>query len=113
MHAAQGGYVDIVKELLSQVGVDPNARTSNGVTALMLAASKNCPGVVELLLRAPGIDVNIEDENGNTALYFAAVKGFTEIVRRLSRVAGIDANLGSVSSSLRSRSAANVNAGRG
>src|SRR5581483_9517718 len=62
-------------------GFDPNSKTAEGTTALMMAAAD--PEKVRLLLAA-GADVNARAKSGFTALVAAsAYRGTTEVVRLL------------------------------
>ncbi|MDC8756963.1 ankyrin repeat domain-containing protein [Janthinobacterium fluminis] len=74
--------------LLEQPGINLEARSGNGDTALMMAAYKhNMPAVMALL--AKGAQVN---QTGWTALHYAASAGDNDIVRvLLERHAYIDA----------------------
>ncbi len=76
----RAGDVDAVKKMLAR-GVDVNARSLEGSTALMYASAGGNPEVVKLLLAAhadPKVHAN--DANGWPALMFAANKGSVEIV---------------------------------
>lgn len=55
-------------------GADPDARDSDGVTAMMLAAAADRPEVVRGLLSL-GVDINAQDVNGWTALTYAEASG--------------------------------------
>ena len=57
---------EIIQALLA-AGADPNIQNRNGVTALMIAASKGNNSVATALLRA-GADANILDNERETAL---------------------------------------------
>jgi ankyrin repeat protein len=74
--------------LLNAPGIDPEIKSRNGDTALMIAAYKaNLPAVDALL--AKGVEVN---RPGWTALHYAAASGSNDIVRRLlDKSAYIDA----------------------
>ncbi|CAG9465342.1 unnamed protein product [Pedinophyceae sp. YPF-701] len=80
--AATKGHVDAVRALIA-CGVDINARTQDGQTALHYAAAENHTGVVECLLGAPGVAVNTADELGLTPLHVSAHRGRAEIARML------------------------------
>jgi ankyrin repeat protein len=69
MYAAEGGHVEIVRQLL-RARAQRNARTVYGETALMMAAGKGRTEVVQALLEA-GADLNVlaSDEGA------AAIKG--------------------------------------
>ena len=58
-------------KLLLDAGVDANAVTQNGLTALMYAAGHRVPAAAKLLLER-GADVNAADAKGWTALMYAA-----------------------------------------
>ncbi len=62
--------LDRIVELLLAHGADPNARTTNGSTPLMFAASQHNHGVMTLLIDA-GADVKATDRCGHTALDYA------------------------------------------
>jgi hypothetical protein len=60
-------------------GVNINAQDMNGITALMIAASKGYDRIVELLLEN-GAKVNMQTKYGITAYMFAKERGFTNIL---------------------------------
>lgn len=72
-----------VEKLLSE-GVDPNSRTDEGTTALILAAKRGYLEICRLLI-ARGADVNLRANNrdGDSALIGAARRGFVGICRLL------------------------------
>src|SRR5437763_4686435 len=63
-------------------GIDPISKTSNGTTALMLAAASGDVSTVQALLSAKA-SVNDQREDGHTALFAAAEHGSVEIVQLL------------------------------
>lgn len=63
--------------------VDPKTETSNGFTALHLAAREGHKGVVFRLLRCASILVNVEDSEGLTPLHYACMHGQAEVVKML------------------------------
>lgn len=65
------------------------SQNRNGITDLMLAASRGDLGVVESLLAADAGDVNARDAFGNTALIYGAGAGACEVVAALV-MAGAD-----------------------
>lgn len=65
--AARWGHLALIKEMLND-GIDVNARTETGCTALMLAASGGQRDIVQALIAA-GADVNVTDRTkGMTAM---------------------------------------------
>ena len=79
--------------LLAAPGLDVNAGTANGWTALMRAASRGHTETVTSLLAAPGLNVNAADRYGQyTALMWAADTGRTQMVRALLAAPGLDVN---------------------
>ncbi|MEK6324769.1 MAG: ankyrin repeat domain-containing protein [Acidobacteriota bacterium] len=76
------GENDIVMLLLS-AGMNPNASSKGGATALMEAGSLGNVDTLKILLDA-GAAVDAEDTYGRTALVFAVQDGFhTEAVKTL------------------------------
>jgi ankyrin repeat protein len=73
--------LEVVRALLAK-GADVNAKTSDGMTALMLAAEYEGIDVVQALL-AKGADVNAKASGGTTALMFASKQGHLEVVQTL------------------------------
>lgn len=94
LRAAQSGDVTVMK-LLLQKGADPKITTSNGDTALMVAAgigwvdgvtfewseAENLEAIKMCL--DLGIDPNISDGDGRTALHGAAHKGRNDVIHLL------------------------------
>jgi hypothetical protein len=68
---------------LLDAGVDINAASDDGQTALMVASRSGYTEIVELLLAKDGIDVDMKDEDGYTALIWASEGGHAEIVAKL------------------------------
>ena len=90
--AAYHGQADIVRELLSEPGIDINLAFENGSTPLYLAAQQGHVEVVKLLLAASGIKVNLATEVGATPLCVAAEEGRVEVVKLLLAAPGININ---------------------
>ena len=70
-------------------GTDANARTKEGDTPLILAASGDHLDTVKVLLKR--CDIEAANENGHTAAHFAAAKGFLHLLLCLDE-AGADLN---------------------
>lgn len=75
--------VEIVKELIRK-GANPNDRSHNGTTPLMLAAAQAQPELVTLLIQQ-GAVVNQRNVYGDTPLVYAAWRGSPEVVKILLR----------------------------
>src|SRR4051812_49331423 len=80
--AARKGDAAAVKKLIDD-GVDVNAKTPYGATALSFAADKGHLEVVKLLIQAKA-DVNVKDTFYNaTPLSWAAMRNHAAIAREL------------------------------
>jgi ankyrin repeat protein len=94
MAAAEQGSLAIVQSLLDK-GANVDAKSNNGVTALIAAAAKRYPRTVQSLLDN-GADVDTKDKYGRTALMVAAARGCFAMVQLLldkgAKVVGTDEN---------------------
>src|SRR5438093_10357847 len=81
--AAFQGYVD-TSRLLTDRGANPNAKSPQDVTPLMMAAaaSRPDPAIVRLLMEK-GADLGARDKAGRTALDWALLQGKTQVTRLL------------------------------
>lgn len=70
-------------ELLIERGANPSLTSSNGSTALHLAARRGNDQIAELLLRHPKVDVNAKDLASMTPLHLACVSGNVAISKML------------------------------
>ncbi len=94
LRLCRSGSVQEIQKAL-QEGANPNAKDSNGMTALMWAAWFNRdPETVSILLGA-GAETATKDDEGNTALDYARGKGNTAAVKALEAAAGVSAKSGS------------------
>lgn len=73
--------------LLLGAGQDPNARSNERITALMIAAWRGDQPVLLALLQHPAIDANASDADGVSVLHLAAERGNLAAVTTLLAVA--------------------------
>ena len=73
---------DTIRSLI-QRGMDPNARSPEGQTALHLALRGESPRVAEALWASPTLDVDAVNADGETPLMMAALKGNLAWAKRL------------------------------
>jgi ankyrin repeat protein len=78
--AAEGGLDEKVLKLLLGKGLDLNATTPDGATAMHFASVKSIPVLVSV-----GMPVDALDASQRTALHYAASKGNNEIAAELIR----------------------------
>jgi ankyrin repeat protein len=81
LQAADYGQAGVVRMLLDR-GIDPDARTDEGVTPLMYASQNGDTAVMDCLIRF-GADVNAKPDNEVTSLISATRKDQYEAVRLL------------------------------
>jgi len=94
-HYKNPDNVEIVKELLKHPGIDVNAKSNNGTTALINACrncdyyiykydvQKNALEIVKELLKCKDINYNDKDDTGMTALMYAYKNNSTKIIKEL------------------------------
>ena len=87
-----GGYIEILKLLLSHPDIDVNARNDYGTTPLYKACNNKFIEIVKLLLAHPSIDVNLEKENGFTPLLLSIHAKSFDISKLLLDHPKIDVN---------------------
>jgi len=80
-YAVQKGFTETIRSLI-KAGIDPNAQSQNGDTALIFAARHKHTELLKALVEA-GANLDIQGENGNTALTWAAYKNDNEAIRVL------------------------------
>jgi ankyrin repeat protein len=73
---------DTVRTLL-QHGFDPNSRSAEGQTALILALRDQSPRIAQALWASKALDVNAANADGETPLMMAALRGDIDWARRL------------------------------
>ena len=88
-YAAMGGYSTIVQTLLSVPQIDIDAKATDGLTALTIAAANGKHDVVKVLIDHRA-NVNTTDNADRTPLIYAAEKGDLNIVQALLSVPQID-----------------------
>ncbi|KAH6908101.1 ankyrin repeat-containing domain protein, partial [Coprinopsis sp. MPI-PUGE-AT-0042] len=76
--------------LLGRTDVDVHQVHPNGLTLLMLAASRGHIAVVDVLLAQRAIDADTKNARGETALMLAVREGHIEVTRRLLGRADVD-----------------------
>ena len=83
--ACHNGHKDVVKLLMehSNRHIDLNARTNQGMTALMWACHNGHKDVVKLLLDNSDIDLNARNTSGMTAFMCACQEGHKDVVQLL------------------------------
>ncbi|ETV76764.1 hypothetical protein, variant [Aphanomyces astaci] len=92
--AARGGYINVVKLLLDQPGIDINFLNDDGQTAFHEAAKEGHDGIIELFLQHPQLhSINLQDVNQCTALRLACHGGNSSVVMILLKRNDIDVNL--------------------
>jgi len=87
MYAAERGHLTTVQALLSAPGIDMNAKSLIGTTALHMAANYGKDEVVKALINK-GATVNITDNHGTTPLMYAAIRGHRTTVQALLSAPG-------------------------
>ena len=89
--AAQDGYLDVVKCLVEQLGVDINRKNKTGFSAFFAAIQRGEIDVARYL-HQKGADSNLAEAHGYTPVYWAAQKGKTDILELLVKEFGADPN---------------------
>ncbi|MCX6774436.1 MAG: ankyrin repeat domain-containing protein [Candidatus Micrarchaeota archaeon] len=87
--ATRGGWEEEAKDAIEK-GADVNAKDNLGMTALMIASSKNMFHICTLLMEN-GANLEARDISGYTPLMHAAAEGHTEVCLRLIKK-GADVN---------------------
>ncbi|CAM8912712.1 unnamed protein product [Rhodiola kirilowii] len=85
--AARGGFLEMVKEILSNGGDVLSYRDHQGSAVLHSAASKGQVEVVKDLVASFGLDPISKDNQGNTALHVAAYRGHLAVLDALLLIA--------------------------
>lgn len=81
--AAALGASDEIIELLLNSGIDPDAETASGKTALMLAIEQGYPSIAEKLLAVTKNIDAVRKSDGKTALALVMMKGDTNLEKKL------------------------------
>jgi ankyrin repeat protein len=77
--------IDIAKELIDRKA-DVNAKSSTGMTALMVAAAHDDPPMIGLLIES-GADVSAKNDQGQTAADIADINGNIEAAQAIKVLA--------------------------
>ena len=80
--ASQGNHIQVLSMLLRVDGINVNAQTRAGSTALTEACKNSHIDVIDILFLRHDVDVNIIDNRGFTPLFYACYGGHTQIVER-------------------------------
>ena len=89
--ACEMNAMRIANDLLIKGGADPNIKTEDGWTPLMIATIKQYGDIVILLLKY-NVDVNLQNIHGATALYMACENNAIHITTDLLK-SGADPNI--------------------
>ena len=89
--AARRGYLETIRALVVQAGVDVNGADDSGLTALFVAAEEGHVDVIRVLVEL-GAHVRKRNERGDAALCGAAMHGHVDAVQALIDH-GADVNL--------------------
>ena len=81
--ACHGGYLDIVRLLVSEFKADMTIQTTHGDTPLMLATKHKQCSVVDALLSYTQCPVDTKGHDRYTALHYSCLGGFVNIARTL------------------------------
>jgi uncharacterized protein len=82
MHAAEQKRLKVVQLLAAQPGIQIDARSVNGTTALHRAAAQGFAAIAQMLIQW-GADVKISDNEGRTALDYAHETGHPQLLEGL------------------------------
>jgi ankyrin repeat protein len=95
--ATRKRHLDAVKALLAAEGIDINAKSSGGYTALMVACLYNHIEIAKELLAAhkltSNFDINDKSINGSTALMYSCENSNVELTQLFLSVPGINIHL--------------------
>jgi uncharacterized protein len=83
--AASEGNLDLVKESLSSLNLNPDTADENGYTLVHAAAAYNQQHILRWLMDQNGVNVNAQDNDGDTPLHHVecvdAAKFLVEILK--------------------------------
>ena len=91
--ACQQGYLEVIKTLSTQYGIDPLSADKNGNTPLHYAAWGGREDVVELLITKYKCQVLVQNCNNQTPLHMACSTGQTNVVGMLALASKHDVTL--------------------
>jgi uncharacterized protein len=88
--ASSEGNLDLVKEALSSLNLNPDTADENGYTLVHAAAAYNQQHILRWLMDQNGVNVNAQDNDGDTPLHHVecldAAKFLIEVLKVDSKV---------------------------
>ncbi|KAL8918427.1 MAG: hypothetical protein Q9208_007332 [Pyrenodesmia sp. 3 TL-2023] len=91
--AASGGYVTVIRLLLTRTSIRPNYRGDLGPSSpIAQAASNGHAAVVKLLLDDSSTAIDLRNKHGQRALSLAASNGYVDVVKSLLQHASAEHN---------------------
>jgi len=90
MEAALNNHNRVVALLLSSEGINVNAKSKSGWTALHWACGNESLASLSKLLAAPGVQLNKKNDNSDTPIMMAIRWGRTEAVLQMAAVREVD-----------------------
>ena len=86
MVAALGNHSGVVELLLSTQGIQVNAKTEYGTTALHKACNSGSLAIIALIVKSPGVLLNERNNFGDTPIMLAISARHTQAVLQMAAV---------------------------